>query len=210
MLVIFTSYTPGAGKSYMMIEKAMEEKAKGKKVLVGFLHEGHRDIKDILIKNGIEEKDIPQKGLSLAQIKAENPDIVILDEMGMKVKNRGFVYNIIDKMFDYGITVYTSVNVKRFDSANPRFKDVTGISIKNTVPHKYLEKADKIYFIDRDSELMIKDFEAGKLFGDKYMNSKIMQKNFKKETLDSYRQVSIKYLEKYKDKVEIVERSNEQ
>ena len=31
MLKIFTSYTPGAGKSYAMLEKAMAEQAKGKK-----------------------------------------------------------------------------------------------------------------------------------------------------------------------------------
>ena len=35
MLKIFTSYTPGAGKSYAMLEKAMAEQAKGKKVLIG-------------------------------------------------------------------------------------------------------------------------------------------------------------------------------
>ena len=53
MLKIFTSYTPGAGKSYAMLEKAMAEQAKGKKVLIGFLNGGHRNIELIKEKNHI-------------------------------------------------------------------------------------------------------------------------------------------------------------
>ena len=55
MLKIFTSYTPGAGKSYAMLEKAMAEQAKGKKVLIGFLNGGHRNIELIKEKNHIRD-----------------------------------------------------------------------------------------------------------------------------------------------------------
>ncbi|MBR2190544.1 MAG: hypothetical protein IJ883_02750, partial [Eubacterium sp.] len=71
------------------------------------------------------------------------------------------------------------------------------------------QKADKIIFIDREPDLMIADYEDGKLFVDKYMKSKIMQKNFLPETLTKYREASLKYLEQYGDKVEVVFRSGE-
>ena len=47
--------------------------------------------------------------------------------------------------------------------------------------------------------MMIKDFESGMLFDENYMNSRIMKRNFKKETLESYRGVSIEYLKKMKN-----------
>ncbi|MBS5485075.1 MAG: sensor histidine kinase KdpD, partial [Eubacterium sp.] len=43
MLKIFTSYTPGAGKSYAMMEEAMNESRNGKKVVIAFINKQHRD-----------------------------------------------------------------------------------------------------------------------------------------------------------------------
>lgn len=208
MLTIFTSYTPGAGKSYAMVQKAIEEKAKGRNVVVGFLHGGHRDITKILEDNGIQE-GFSGKGMNLMEILAKNPDLVIMDEMGMKVKKCGFVYDLIDEMLKRGVDVYTSANLKRFAGINPKFKEVTGIAIRNTIPDRFLYMADKVYFIDREPELMIKDFESGKLFDKRYMDSRIMQKNFKKETLEAYRNVSIEYLKHIKNsdiKLKIIKR----
>ena len=67
MLTIFTSYTPGAGKSYAMVQKAIEERKKGRNVVVGFLHSGHRDISKILEDNDIQGRD-SGKGMSLIGI----------------------------------------------------------------------------------------------------------------------------------------------
>ena len=209
MLTIFTSYTPGAGKSYAMIQKAMEEKANGKNVVIGFLHGGHRDVTKTLEDNGIEQWDYRGKGLKHSEILQKAPDLVVLDEMGMKVRNFGFVYDLIEDLLNRGVSVYTSVNMKRFESVNPLFKDVTGIAIRNTIPDRFISMADEIYFIDREPELMIRDFESGNLFGEKYMKSRIMKKNFQLDTLKKYREISLEYLECVKHSgvdVKIVER----
>lgn len=210
MLTIFTSYTPGAGKSYAMVQKAMEEKAKGRKVLVGFLHGGHRDVTTILKDNGIEQWDGSARGLKLCDILARKPDLVVMDEMGMKVKGHGFVYDVIEQLLKKGVDVYTSTNLKRFEGANPFFKEVTGIAIKNTIPDRFLSMADEIYFIDREPKRMIRDFQSGQLFDEKYMRSRIMQKNFRMETLEKYREISLVYLKKVKKsktKLNILERN---
>ena len=46
------------------------------------------------------------------------------------------------------------------------------------------------------SELCLRTFlkDQGKLFDEKYMKSRIMQKNFKRETLEKYREVSLECL----------------
>lgn len=211
-LYIFTSYTPGAGKSYRMMETAC---ADSDNVYTAFLNSAHRDMAKLLVDNDVKMRDFSE--YSMNELLLEKPDIVVLDEMGMitrntdKIRNRKntHIYNDIDRLLEAGINVYTSVNLKRFESANPLFKEITGIGIKKKIPDVYLEKAYKIYFVDRDKEKMIEDFQKGELFVDKYMNSRIMQKNFLPETLEKYREVSFEFLKQYSDKVEIVKRNDE-
>ena len=220
-LYIFTSYTPGAGKSYRMVATACERE---ENVVVGFLNSAHRDMTKLLKDYDVALGDFSK--YSVNGILAENPDAVIFDELGMLSRNKDsrklrkkhvgktkkdetFIYNDIDTILDAGINVYASANLKRFENANPVFKAITGIGVKTKVPDKYLEDADEIIFIDREPELMIADYEDGSLFVDKYMKSKIMQKNFLPETLTKYREASLKYLEQFGDKVEVVKRSNE-
>ena len=220
-LYIFTSYTPGAGKSYRMVATACENE---NNVMVGFLNSAHRDMTKLLEDYDVAIGDFSR--YSVNDILLKHPDAVIFDELGMVSRNKdsrrlrkksgqkkekydSFIYNDIDTVLDAGINVYASANLKRFESANPVFKEITGIGIKTKVPDEYLEKADDIIFVDREPEKMIADYEDGKLFVDKYMKSKIMQKNFLPETLEKYREVSLKYLKQFGDKVKVVYRSNE-
>lgn len=206
-LTIFTSYTPGAGKSYYMVSKAVEKRNQGLDVVIAFLNGKHREIDRIQKDNGVTEVD--NKRYSLSEIIAKSPDIVVMDEMGMHHINRdekSFVYEDIEKLLEAGIDVYASTNLKKFENINPVFKRITGIGVKKPIPDKFLDEAEHIYFIDREPELMIKDFKSGSLFGERYMKTKIMNKNFQYNTLCAYRDVSKKCLEKYSYKTSIVER----
>lgn len=226
-LTIFLSYTPGAGKSYIMKQWGELEQQKGKNVIVAFFNDMHRG-------QGLNKKS---HKYSLSNIIEQNPDLVLLDEMGMGGLNKDWendnrkpnqeiktnatkknpadslgkkkiitrhIYDDIDELLENGIDVYTTANLKRFDSMNGRFKEISGIGIKTTIPDRYLELADRIVFVDRNLISLINDFESGKLFNEKYMASGIMKKNFKKKTLIDYRRLSLEILEEYKDKVEIV------
>ena len=169
-LKIFTSYTPGAGKSYAMLSHAL----KNGNVIIGFLNDSHRNTNQLLLDHGIKPADYST--YSLREIIKENPDVVVMDEMGMRGKNRdrkSYIYSDIDRLLRCGIDVYTSLNIKRFESANPLFKDITGIGIRRTVPDKYLELADEIIFVDRSPKTMLDDFKNNGLFDEKYMKSKI-------------------------------------
>ena len=138
-------------------------------------------------------------------------DVVInqndLKEVIFLLENHGYIYEIIELLLDNDIDVFTSINIKRFDSINPEFKKISGIGVKNMVPSKFLDMADEIYFIDRRPELMIRDFKNGNLFNKRYMKSGIMKKNFRRDILESYRKVSLEILKKYGDKVTVVERN---
>lgn len=223
-LTIFTSYTPGAGKSYLMVEKAVEKKKEGLNVVIGFLNGRHRSLDSLLEGNGIagvngkempaqehnEITELASKKYSLAEIISKEPDLVVMDEMGMHHINRdmkSFVYEDIERLLQAGIDVYASTNLKKFKNLNPLYKEITGIAVKRPIPDYFLEIAEHIYFVDRAPELMISDFKSGELFGERYMKTKIMNKNFRYDTLCSYRELSKKCLEKYNYKTSIIERN---
>lgn len=204
-LTIFTSYTPGAGKSHIMMSMAVKRAEAGKKVCIGFLNNRHRRFAKQPDK-GYFGENIPHK-YSLNTLISIMPDLIIMDEMGMYGINTDedtFVYEDIERILALGIDVFTTANLKKFALANPLFKNITGIGIKKTIPDRFLDIADKIYFLDREPELMIGDFKSGKLFDKKHNNSKIMIKNFQPDTLKNYRIISLEFLEKYKDKTEVL------
>lgn len=206
MLKIFTSYTPGAGKSYAMMEEAMNESRNGKKVVIAFINKQHRDSSKMPFEWNENVTIHPLKGReSIEEIIEMKPDIVVLDELGMRIGKHTFLYNVAESFIKNNISVLTSANLKRFEEVNPIFRSATGVGIKTTIPNRFIKGADEIVFIDREPELMIKDFKEGKLFGERYMNSRIMNKNFEENTLKTYREISLDYLEKYNN-VRIIQR----
>lgn len=206
MLKIFTSYTPGAGKSYAMMEEAVKANKSGKKVIVGFINQKHRDISALpfLEDENMRRQEIRRRE-HVEHIINEKPEIVVLDELGMRIGKTTFVYNIAERFIKNNIEVFASANLKKFQEINPLFKEITGVGIRNTIPNRFIKGADEIFFIDREPELMERDFREGKLFGQKYMDSKIMRKNFQLDTLTAYREVSLNYLKKYNN-VKIIKR----
>ena len=207
MLKIFTSYTPGAGKSYAMMEEAMNESLRGKKVVIAFINRQHRDSSKMPFEYNENVTIHPLKGRkSIEEIIEMKPDIVILDELGMRIGKHTFLYNVAESFIKNNISVLTSANLKRFEEVNPMFRSATGVGIKTTIPNRFIKGADEIVFIDREPELMIKDFKEGRLFGERYMNSRIMNKNFEEGTLKTYRNISLNYLEKYNN-VRIIQRA---
>ena len=209
-LYLFTSYTPGAGKTYLMLSKALEEVEKGKRVSLGFINSNHRDISNLLLEHGVKTKI--NRNYHIKRILKNNPQLVVFDELGMSKVNKDnperFVYEDVKELLEKGIDIYASANLKRFSSLNPLYKQISGIGIRKTIPDYYLEMAEEIFLIDRRPELMQEDFNSRKLFSDKFNNSNIMRKNFTLEVLEQYRTLTYKILEKYKDKLTVVQRNN--
>ena len=100
MLKIFTSYTPGAGKSYAMMEEAMNESRNGKKVVIAFINKQHRDSSKMPFECNENVTIHPLKGReSIEEIIEMKPDIVVLDELGMRIESIHFciMYRVIYK-----------------------------------------------------------------------------------------------------------------
>lgn len=202
-LTIYTSYSPGAGKTHIMLRDALQNY--GEKVVIGFLNGKERKIK------GSNIKPVYHYSLDKIVSKYNFENVVIMDEMGMGGKcedDKSFIYEDIEKILNAGINVYTSTNLKRFQNVNSSFKEISGIGVKKTIPIRFLEMADRIVFVDRKPELLENDYKNGELFCNKNQNSRIMQKNFNPEILKKYRVISLEILKEYRNKIEIIENND--
>ncbi len=200
-LTIFTGYSSGVGKSHIMLQRATQEF--GDNVIVAYLNEQQRKIRDIT-----ERKEKTKKAYSINELISNGENkVVVLDEMGMGqkcIEHSSFIYEDIEILLNNGIDVYTSANIKRFSGINEKFRKISGIGIKKTIPAKFLDMAEQIVLVCREPEELIIDYKMGKLFNEKNQKSNITKKNFSPYVLEEYQKLTFEILKEYEEKVEIV------
>lgn len=173
-LKIFLGAAPGVGKTYAMLQDALERRKEGVDVVAGVVEthgrvETEAFLKQLEVLPGrtfkYREKNLQEFDLEAALLR--KPDLLLVDEMahsnvpGSRHNKR---WQDIMELLDRGIDVYTTVNVQHIESLNNIITQITGIIVRETVPDSVLEKAHAIELIDLPSEDLIKRLEEGKVY----------------------------------------------
>jgi len=173
-LKIFLGAAPGVGKTYTMLEEALQKRAHGLDIIVGVVESHGRSEIDAMLK---ELDIIPKqtqtyrgqafKELDLDAILKRRPAIVLIDEMahanipGLRHAKR---WQDIKEILAYGIDVYTTLNVQHIESLNDVVSQIIHTRIKETVPDSMLDIADTIELIDLPPEDLLKRLQEGKVY----------------------------------------------
>ena len=173
-LKVFLGYAAGVGKTYAMLEAARERKRDGRDVVVGYVESHGRSETDALL-DGLEL--IPRRELSYAgvllpemdldAILARKPQIVLVDELahcnvpGSRHEKR---WQDVEELLAAGIDVYTTVNIQHFESLNDVVAQITGITVRETVPDRLLDIAFEIKLIDLPPEDLLQRLHEGKVY----------------------------------------------
>ena len=157
-LKIFFGMCAGVGKTYDMLKSAHEVKAKGTDVVIGIVETHQREETEALLAGlpTIPRKKIEYKGttveeMDLDAIIARKPRLVLVDELahtnapGSRHTKR---YQDVLELIDNGIDVYTTLNVQHLESRADTVAQITGATIRETVPDSILEQADEVELID--------------------------------------------------------------
>ena len=181
-LKIFFGMCAGVGKTFAMLQSALEEKEKGTDVVIGYvephdrpetqkLMEGLESLAPILTPfnhSYLAEPDIDQ-------IIARKPQIVLIDELahtnatGSRHKKR---YQDILELLDNHIDVYTTLNIQHLESKADTVTQITGIIIRETLPDSIFEQADEVELIDLAPSELFSRLEEGKIYtADKSSNA---------------------------------------
>jgi two-component system sensor histidine kinase KdpD len=207
-LKIFLGYVAGVGKTYRMLSEARLLKEKGNDVVVGLV-ETHGRVETEKLLQGLEvlpRKKIEYGGILLDELDIDgvlgrNPEFVLVDELahtnvpGSRHTKRK---HDVEEILNAGINVYTTINVQHIESVKDIIYQITRVEVKETVPDRIIEIADKIEIVDLPTQELLQRLEEGKV----YIPEKAQQallKFFKERNLVALRELVLRYATRWVD-----------
>ena len=173
-LKIFFGYAAGVGKTYEMLREAQEIKESGEDIVIGYI-EPHARPETIALTKGLEKielKNIRYKGSTFREFDIDKalirkPKIILVDELahtnGIGQRNRKR-WQDIEELLAAGIDVYTTVNVQHIESLNDVVENITHISVRETIPDKIFDEAEKVEIVDIEPDELLNRFKSGKIY----------------------------------------------
>lgn len=173
-LKIFLGYAAGVGKTYAMLETAQQRRAAGVDVVVGYV-ETHGRVETDALLAGLEvmsRREIPYRGITLTEMDTDavlrrQPQLALVDELahtnapGSRHARR---FQDVLELLGSGIDVYTTVNIQHLESLNDVVRQVTGVTVRETVPDYILDEAHEIELIDLPLDELLHRLETGKVY----------------------------------------------
>jgi len=101
-------------------------------------------------------------------------------------------YHDVEELLNAGINVYTTVNIQHIESINDIVKEITGVEVKETVPDRIIEIADKIELVDLPIDELIERMNEGKVYIPEKAEQAI-KSFFKKRNLVALRELALRY-----------------
>ena len=208
-LKIFFGMCAGVGKTYSMLRIALADKAKGIDVIIGNV-ETHGRKETLALAEGLEVipgKEILYKGtvlreMDLDEVLKRKPQIVLVDELahtntpGSRHTKR---YQDIQEILDNGISVYTTVNVQHLESRTDTVSQITGITIRETLPDEIFESADEVELVDITPDELLERFTDGKIYTPE-RSQEAIRNFFRKGNITALREMSLRIVADRVDK----------
>jgi two-component system sensor histidine kinase KdpD len=200
-LKIFFGAAAGVGKTYAMLEAAQMRKAEGRDVVVGWV-ETHGRAETAALLEGlpvVPARRYTHRGVSLMDFDldaaiARRPDLILLDELahtnapGARHAKR---WQDAVELLDAGIDVYSTLNVQHVESLNDVVAQITGVTVRETVPDSVLDQADGIELVDLPPEELLQRLAEGKVYIPEQARVAI-QKFFREGNLIALRELALR------------------
>ncbi len=189
-LTIFFGAAPGVGKTYAMLEAARLAMTDEKRdVVLGIVEtHGRYDTHALLIglpllaRRKLRHKNIDIEELDLDAALERKAELIVVDELahtnapGSRHAKR---FQDVGELLDAGIDVYTTLNVQHLESLNDVVAQITGVTVRETVPDSVFDKAYEVRAVDLPVDLLLERLHEGKVYVP--ATAKLATENFFKE-----------------------------
>lgn len=200
-LKIFFGYAAGVGKTYAMLEAARHARAAGREVVVGYVEPHGRSETEALLA-GLEvlpTRSVEYAGVGLREFDvdaalARRPDLVLVDELahtnaaGCRHAKR---WQDVAELLGAGINVWTTLNVQHIESLNTVIGQITGVTVRETVPDRVFDLADELELADLPPDDLLGRLRAGKVYRPEQAE-RAVQNFFQKANLVALRELSLR------------------
>ena len=173
-LKVFLGYAAGVGKTYAMLEAAHQRLSEGVDVAAGYVETHGRAETELLLQDleviprrQLEYRGTVQTEMDLDAVLARKPQLVLVDELahtnvpGSRNTKR---YQAVDELLAAGIDVYTTVNIQHLESLNDVVAQITGVTVRETIPDRIMDTVDSIELVDLPPEELIRRLHEGKVY----------------------------------------------
>lgn len=200
-LKVFFGYAAGVGKTFAMLKNAQRAKAEGREVVVGYVEPHGRSETEALLA-GLETlplRSFEYRGVTLRDFDVDaalvrHPDVILVDELahtnaaGCRHEKR---WQDVEELLNAGINVWTTLNVQHIESLNDVIGQITGVTVRETVPDRVFESADDLELVDITPEELLTRLKAGKVYLPAQAERAI-QSFFQKSNLTALRELSLR------------------
>lgn len=173
-LKLYVGAAPGVGKTYKMLQDAIDLRSEGHDVVIGLVETHGRketinqikDLEQIPLKE-LNYKDKVFYELNVDEIMKRKPDIVIIDELAHTNIPGSFHnkrYQDVEEILEAGISVLSAVNIQHLESVNDIVQHITGVKVRERVPDLFVQRASEIQLIDITPETLRKRLADGKIY----------------------------------------------
>ena len=201
-LTVFLGAASGVGKTYAMLEAAQGRLSEGMDVVIGQIETHGRWDTEALLKGltVIPARSLPYEDrivyeLDLDALLVRRPQIVLIDGLahtnviGSRHKKR---YMDVQELLTSGINVYTTLNIQHLETLNDIVAQITGITVRETVPDQVLDTASQIQLIDIPPDELIQRFKDGKVFVPDQATEEL-KKFFRPGNINALRELALRY-----------------
>src|SRR6201982_1480980 len=208
-LKIFFGMSPGVGKTYAMLQAARQKQAEGCEVVVGIVETHGRKETEALLEGMpiMPRLQIDYRGTTLSEMDLDailtwHPGLAVVDELahtnapGSRHPKR---YQDVLELLDAGISVYSTLNVQHVASRSDTVRQISGITISETVPDSVLDLADEIVLVDLTPEQLRQRLAEGKV----YLGERAewaAQNFFKESNLTALREMALRLVAEHVDR----------
>jgi two-component system sensor histidine kinase KdpD len=200
-LKIFLGYVAGVGKTYAMLEAARQRYEEGVDVLIAYV-ETHGRVETEAMLAGLEiipRRQVAYRGITLPELDldavlARRPELALVDELahsnapGSRHAKR---YMDIKELLAAGINVYTTLNIQHLESLNDIVSQITGVTVRETVPDWVMDEADEIELIDLPPDELQQRLKEGKVYVPDQA-ARATQRFFRRGNLTALREIALR------------------
>jgi two-component system sensor histidine kinase KdpD len=208
-LKIFFGMSPGVGKTYAMLQAARQKQAEGCEVVIGIVETHGRTETEALTEGmpimphaQFEYRGTKLEEMDLDAILTWHPGLAVVDELahtnapGSRHPKR---YQDVLELLDAGIDIYTTLNVQHVASRSDTVRQISGVTVSETVPDTVLDLADEIVLVDLTPEQLRARLAEGKVYlGER---AEWAAKNFFRESnLTALREMALRLVAEHVDR----------